>query len=122
MTAETLIQIGGQTVNASSVTLPATGREFRGAWQLNGSVVEVDMAVARDIKINKLVLADEQEAVDAERDEKIKAAKGDSAGRAAAQARKNRFRGIPAQAAQNAIANAATPDALDAVTLDDFLP
>jgi hypothetical protein len=40
-----LINIGGQTVDASTVTLPAD-RKFRDAWVLNGDVVEVDRDLA----------------------------------------------------------------------------
>lgn len=48
------INIGGQTVDASAVTLPAD-REFRDAWVLNGNVVEVDPVRALEIKRSKMV-------------------------------------------------------------------
>lgn len=120
--AQTLIRVGGQTVDASSVTLPASGRAFRGAWVLNGNVIEVDMQVAKDIKIRNLIRDAEERAATAEKAEKFWAAKGDNAMAASEKAKTNRFRGVPAGPAQQAINNAADPAALDAVTLDDFLP
>lgn len=122
MMAETLIQIGGQTVSASAVTLPSTGRVFRDAWQLNGDVVEIDMAKAKDIRIEQLLREASEGAEAARMAQKKAAAKGDSAGAAAEAAKATRLSGVPAQAAQQAIANATTPDALAAVTLDVFLP
>lgn len=122
MAAQTLIQIGGQTVDASSVTLPSTGRSFRGAWVKNGDVIEVDMAVAKDIHIRSLIADAETKAEEAEKKQKFYGAKGDNAAAAAEAAKVNRFRGVPAGPAQTALNNAATPDALLAVTLDDFLP
>jgi len=41
------IQIGNQTVAASSVALPETGRTFREAWSLGDQAIEVDMPKAR---------------------------------------------------------------------------
>ena len=48
------INIGGQTVDASTVTLPAD-REFRDAWVLNNNVVEIDTVRALEIKRSKMV-------------------------------------------------------------------
>ena len=42
------ININGDVRDAASLTVP-TDRTFRGAWSLNGSAVDVDMAAARDI-------------------------------------------------------------------------
>lgn len=120
--AQSLIQIGGQTFDASSITLPSTGRTFRGAWVMNGNVVEIDMAVAKDIHIRKLIGDAEARAEEAAKKQKFFSAKGDNAAAAAEAAKVNRFRGVPAGAAQTAINSASTPDALAAVTLDDFLP
>ena len=78
MPAQSLINIGGQTVDASSVELPSTGRRFRGAWVKNGDVIEVDMAVARTIRIGQLVSEAAREADEAERHAKIFAAQGDN--------------------------------------------
>ena len=44
----TYIQINGETRDSKSLTLPAD-RVFRGAWQFNGDVVEVDMVAALEI-------------------------------------------------------------------------
>lgn len=47
--ATTYININGETREASSLTFPSTGRQFRGAWQFNGSAIEVDMVTAREL-------------------------------------------------------------------------
>jgi len=49
----TYININGDVRNASSLTVPSD-RTFRGAWQFNGAVVEVDMVAAKDIHKNNL--------------------------------------------------------------------
>lgn len=49
----TYIDINGDVRDAASLTVPAD-RTFRGAWQFNGSVVEIDMTVARNIHRDKL--------------------------------------------------------------------
>ena len=51
--ARTLININGDIRDATSITVPQD-RTFRGAWQFNGSAVEVDMAAARDIHRDKI--------------------------------------------------------------------
>ena len=43
-----LINIGGQTVDASNVNVPAD-RTFRDAWVLNGGSIEIDPAKKREI-------------------------------------------------------------------------
>jgi hypothetical protein len=45
-TPTTSININGQVVDANSVTIPDT-KEFRGAWVLNGDVIEIDWDKAR---------------------------------------------------------------------------
>lgn len=44
----TLINVGGQTVDASNVTVPAD-RTFRDAWVLNGTSIEVDPVKKHEI-------------------------------------------------------------------------
>ena len=49
----TYININGDVRDASSLTVP-TDRTFRGAWQFNGNVVEIDMNAARNIHKDNL--------------------------------------------------------------------
>jgi len=49
----TYININGDVRDAASLTVP-TDRTFRGAWQFNGSAVEVDMTSARNIHKDNL--------------------------------------------------------------------
>ena len=49
----TYININGDVRDASSLTVPSD-RTFRGAWQFNGDVVEVDMTKAREIHKDNL--------------------------------------------------------------------
>lgn len=51
-----LINVGGQTVDASNVTVPAD-RTFRDAWILNGTTIEVDAVKKHEI-MSKLVNAE----------------------------------------------------------------
>ena len=45
---KTFLTFGDQVVDQAALTVPPS-REFRDAWVLNGTVVEIDMAKARDI-------------------------------------------------------------------------
>jgi len=62
------ININGEIREAAGLKLPASGREFRAAWQFNGDAVEVDMVKAREIHREKLRRARKPllEALDAE--------------------------------------------------------
>lgn len=122
MSVKSLIKIGGQTFEASSLELPSTGRTFRDAYVNNDGVVEIDMRKAKAIHVRKLLDEAEAAAAEAEKSVKFHSAMGDTAAAAQAQATVNRFRAVPAGAAQDAINGAVTPDALKAVTLDQFLP
>jgi len=51
---QSLVNIDGVTRDAAELTFPASGREFRAAWQLSGDVVYIDMPTARDIWRDKL--------------------------------------------------------------------
>ena len=115
MMAQTLININGDIRDAASLTVPAD-RTFRGAWQFNGAAVEIDMAKARDIHRDNLR---------AERAPKLAALDVDymkaletSGDTAAIAAEKQVLRDVTADAR---IANAATPNALKALTLDALL-
>ncbi len=117
------IQVGGQRIEANSAQLPATGRVFRDAWEVNGDVIEVNMAKAREMRVEQLLREATGAADAAEKAQRMKAALGVSAQEIAAEAAKvARFRGIPSQAAAKVIADATTPDELAAVTLDQFMP
>jgi len=113
---QTLIRINGVDVNASSVTMPATGRKFRDAWQLNGDVIEIDMVKAKTIKIEKILAKAAERAAKAEAKALEKFLKGENA--TAEEAEVAKFKSKPKAAAVALIAGAATPAALDAITED----
>lgn len=48
----TYIQIDGQLIDASTVTVPT--RAFRDAWVLNGPVIEIDVSKAKEVWKTKL--------------------------------------------------------------------
>ena len=111
-----LIKIGDVTRDVSNLTLPTTGREFRGAWQFNGNVIEVDMTVAREIKIDKIVAKAFEKIEKAEEQAAKKAAKGDPTTDEDAEIAK--FKAKPKQAGIDLIQDAATPEELAAITED----
>lgn len=49
----TYIQVNGQTVDASTVTVPEN-RKFRDAWTLSGDVISIDIEKAKDIWKDKM--------------------------------------------------------------------
>ncbi len=120
---QTYIQIGGQTYDATAVTYP-TDRTFRDAWQLNGTVIDVDMAAARNIhrahlRAERLTLFDPLDKVATPLARK--AAGGavlttqEKTNLHTAEASAQKLRDAPAHASIDA---ASTPDALKALTLD----
>jgi len=49
--SKSLIEIDGQLFDATDVTPPPSGREFRNAWTLPvGGVIQIDIVVARQIQ------------------------------------------------------------------------
>jgi len=111
----TYININGDVRDAASLTVPSD-RTFRGAWQFNGSAVEVDMTSARNIHKDNLR---------AERKPRLEALdvaymKALEAGTGAADiaAQKQTLRDITSDAR---IAAAATPDELKALDLSTLL-
>ena len=116
MSATTQININGQIVEASSVTLPSTGRSFRNAWTLNGDVIEVDMAKAIDIKIAKIIEKANEKAAKAEEKSLAKAFKGQDTSVEDAEVAK--YKSKPKATAVALIAAATTPEQLDAITED----
>lgn len=114
--AKTLININGQVVEASSLTLPSTGRAFRNAWALNGDVVEVDMAKAIDIKITKIIEKANERVTKAEEKALTKAFKGQDTSVEDAEVAK--YKSKPKATAVALIAAATTPEQLDAITED----
>ena len=108
----TYININGDVRDASSITVP-TDRTFRGAWQFNGSAVDIDMAAARDIHRDNL-RAERKPLLDALDVDYMKALEqgGDTA---AIAAQKQVLRDVTDDPRIDA---AATPDELKALTLD----
>ena len=115
-TPQTLININGVTVDASSVKMPASGREFRNAWQLNGDVIEVDMVKAKEITIERVINKAKERVEKAEKDSAKKAMLGVAT--VSDEAEVTRFRGKPNKAGTNAIKKATTTADLDAITED----
>jgi pectin methylesterase-like acyl-CoA thioesterase len=113
---QSLVNINGEIRDAATLTFPATGREYRGAWQLNGDVVEIDMALAREIKIEKIWAKAQERIAKAEEKAAKKAMKGLSTSEEDAEVSK--FKAKPKAAGIALIQNAATPEALDAITED----
>ena len=111
----TYININGDVRDASSLTVP-TDRTFRGAWTFNGNVVEIDMAKARDIHKDNL-RAERKPRLEALDVSYMKALEAGSGADAIA-AQKKKLRDVTSDAK---IANASTPDALKALTLDALL-
>ena len=111
----TYININGDVREASSLTVP-TDRTFRGAWQFNGDVVEVDMSKARDIHKDNLRAerAPRLEALDVDYMKALEA----GSGAADIAAKKKTLRDIPTD---SRIADASTPDALKALDLATLL-
>ena len=114
--AQSLVNINGTVRDASGLTFPTTGREFREAWQLNGDIVEVDMAIAREIKIEKIWRQAQDRILKAEEKAAKKAMKGESTTVEDDEVAK--FKSKPKQAAIDLILNATTPEELDAITED----
>lgn len=114
--AQVYININGEVRDASSLTFPSTGREFRNAWQFNGDVIEVDMVKAKEIKIEKLALKALDRIAKAEEKAAKKAIKGEDT--TAEDAEVAKFKAKPKAAGIALIANASTPEELAAITED----
>ena len=115
--AQTLININGEVRDASSLTLPGTGREFRDAWQFSGDVVTIDMVKAKEIKIEKIALKAQERIVKAEEKAAKKALKGEDTTVEDGEIAK--FKAKPKAAGIALIQNATTPEELDAITEDE---
>lgn len=111
----TYININGDVRDAASLTVP-TDRTFRGAWQFNGAVVEIDMAAAKEIHKDNLrqERAPRLEALDVAYMKALEA--GTGAAEIAAQ--KETLRNITDDAR---IAAATTPEELKALDLATLL-
>ena len=115
--AQTYININGESRDASSITVPAD-RTFRGAWQFNGDVVEVDMASAREVHKGNL-RTERQSQLDSLDTAWFRAAEqSDANAQADVAAQKQALRDVTADAR---IESAATPEALKVLTLDVLL-
>jgi hypothetical protein len=108
----TYINIGGDCRDTSSLTVP-TDRIFRGAWVLNGDVIEEDMVKAKEIHKDNLRAERKPllEALDVDYMRALEA--GTGAAEIALQ--KETLRDVTDD---SRIASASTPDALKALTLE----
>lgn len=115
--AQTYININGDVRDAASLTVPQD-RYFRGAWQFNGSAIDIDMVAAREIHKGKLRAERDPQlsALDADWFRAAEAA--DAAAQASVAAQKQKLRDVTKDAR---ITNAATPEELQALTLDTLL-
>lgn len=111
----TYININGDVRDAASLTVP-TDRTFRGAWQFNGSAVEVDMDAAK--AIHKDNLRAERAPRLADLDVQYMKALEAGSGAADIAAQKQTLRDITSDAR---IASATTPDELKALNLATLL-
>jgi hypothetical protein len=111
----TYININGDVRDAASLTVPSD-RTFRGAWQFNGSAVEVDMTSARNIHKDNLRAERKPRLADLD----VQYMKALEAGTGATDiaAQKQTLRDITSDAR---IAAAATPDELKALDLATLL-
>jgi len=111
----TYININGDVRDAASLTVPSD-RTFRGAWQFNGSAVEVDMTSARNIHKDNLRAERKPRLADLD----VQYMKALEAGSGAAEiaAQKQTLRDITNDAR---IAAATTPDELKALDLATLL-
>jgi hypothetical protein len=111
----TYININGDVRDAASLTVPSD-RTFRGAWQFNGSAVEIDMTSARNIHKDNLRAERKPRLADLD----VQYMKALEAGTGAADiaAQKQTLRDITSDAR---IAAAATPDELKALNLATLL-
>jgi hypothetical protein len=114
-TMTTYININGDVRDAASLTVP-TDRTFRGAWQFNGSAVEVDMDAAKAIHKDNLRAERKPrlEALDVAYMKALEAGTGE----ADIAAQKQTLRDITSDARIDA---AATPDELKALDLATLL-
>ena len=115
--AQSLININGEVRDASSLTFPGTGREFRGAWQFEGDVITIDLVKAKEIKIEKIAAKAEERIQKAEEKARKKALKGEDTTVEDAEIAK--FKAKPKAAGIALIQNAATPEELAAITEDE---
>jgi hypothetical protein len=115
--AQTLININGDVRDAASLTVPQD-RTFRGAWQFNGSVVEIDMAAARDIHRDNLRAERNPRFEKLDADWFRAAETNDTTAQADIAAQKQALRDVTTDARIDA---ATTPDELKALTLDALL-
>lgn len=111
------VNINGDVRDASSLTVPAD-RVFRGAWQLSGDAVEIDMAKARDIHRDRLRAERAPRLSDLDAAWFRAAEAGDTDAQTAIAEVKQALRDVTADPR---IQVAATPDELKALTLDALL-
>ena len=113
---KSLVEINGVVRDQAELTFPSTGWEYYDAFVLNGDVIEIDMAKAVDVKIAKLVEKVNGRIAKAEEKALKKALKGEDT--TAEDAEVAKFKAKPKSTGVSLIANAATPEELDAITED----
>ena len=111
----TYININGDVRDAASLTVPSD-RTFRGAWQFNGSAVEVDMTAAKEI--HKENLRQARKPLLADLDVQYMRAMEAGEDTTAIVASKQALRDVTSDAR---IAAATTPDELKALDLDTLI-
>ena len=112
--AQTLININGDIRDASSITAP--DRKFRDAWQFNGDVIEINLVKAKEIRAGQLVAEAKEAAEEADKQVWKAELKGDGESVSDARILSNRRKATPSW---TAVINAASPEALAKVTIDD---
>ena len=112
-----IVDKDGNSANAANVTVPS-GRHFRGAWTLNGTVISEDLDKAKEIFKDK-VREVRKPLLEAEDVTYMKALEADDTdAKAASVTKKNSLRNAPAA---NAITNATTINELKAAWDSDLL-
>ena len=114
---QTYINIDGDVRDTSTITMP-NDRVFRGAWQFNGDVVEVDMIKAREIHKDNLRLERLPRFEELDTEWFRAAETNDTDAQTEVATKKQALRDVTDD---SRITNATTPDQLKALTLDVLL-
>lgn len=117
MSEKTYYNIEGQTYDAESLKVPSSGRLFRGAWKVNGDVIEVNMTKARDIHRDRLRQERDNELKKLDAKWFVAAEKGNTSLQSEIAAKKQKLRDAPSH---SKIASAKKPETLAAITLEDL--
>ena len=110
-------KVGGQEFDSANKP-PPTDRTFRDAWVLSGDVIEIDMPTARRVHRENLAWEAQERVVELERIIWRKKMAGEDS--SAEEQEKAALEGPANPSGLAAINNAASPQALKAVTLKDL--